>query len=57
MRQKLWLPCLQMVVHYIPSIPIQRDIIKHDKLVPVTAVRDGFSETNRVVTQTLILSC
>lgn len=47
-------PCLQMVVHYIPSIPVQRDIIKHDKLVPMTAVRNGFSETNQVVSKMLI---
>ena len=36
-----------MVVHYIPSIPVEGDVIKHDKLVPMAAVGNGFSETNQ----------
>lgn len=37
-----------MVVHYVPGIPVQRDIIKQNKLVPFTAVRNGFSESKVV---------
>lgn len=40
-------PCLKVVVHYIPGIPVQGDVIKHNKLVAMAAIRDGFSETNR----------
>lgn len=37
-------PCLKVVVHYIPSVPVEGHVIKNNKLVAMTAVRNGFPD-------------
>lgn len=32
-----------MVIHHVPGVPVKRDIIKYDKLVTKTTIRDGLS--------------
>ena len=38
-------PCLKVVIHHIPGVPVQRHVIKHHKLVSKTTVGNGFPET------------
>ena len=36
-------PGLEVVVHHVPGVPVQRHVVKHHKLVAMAAVREGLS--------------